>query len=237
MLSVSNFVILMTNSTRTLFNKMTADSIRRMVGAAINAGKHIIASAKQNFSGALTSGIVGSGVQVGSGVNMCKAIKNENKSINGNLKAANIKSLEIKENQDNIQQVLQQLKKEGKSPDDDVIQNMTKSHNKLQAEAANHQIDHQKNANKTYQMRAKTDLVNQLNHSGQQAIVAGFGINAATETSQAEVLKSGQQVHHDVSDNHKQRNKGSEETQASINQFVESWIANNNSAASAIAGR
>lgn len=237
MLSVSNLVVHMTNKERSVFNVLSSESIRRMVTTAINAGQHVIAAAKQNFSGAIVSGIVGSGVQVASGVTMCKTIKKEHNSIEGNLKAANIKNAAAHENQVSLSKSLQQQQKGGKSPDDELVQKMARSHNKLQEEAANHQIDHQKIVNKTYQIRAKTDLVNQVNHAGQQTIVAGFAVNAAAETNQAEVLKSGQQVHHEISDNQKQKAKSAEDTQAAINQFVDAWIANNNSAVSSIAGR
>ncbi|WP_157861796.1 hypothetical protein [Erwinia tasmaniensis] len=237
MLSVSNLVVHMTNIERTVFNVLSSESIRRMVTTAVNAGQHVIAAAKQNFSGAIVSGIVGSGVQVASGATMCKAIKKEHNSIEGNLKAANVKNAAAQENQVSITKNLQQQHKDGKTPDDEMVMKMARSHTKLHEEAANHQIDHQKIVNKTYQIRAKTDLVNQVNHAGQQTVVAGFAVNAAAETNQAEVLKSGQQVHHEISDNHKQKAKSAEDTQAAINQFVDAWIANNNSAVSSIAGR
>lgn len=237
MFSVGNLVVSMTNFQRVLFNQMSATSIKHMVAAAIRSGSHIISAAQQNFSGALTSGIVGSGIQAGSSYSMFRASKKECHSIDKNLKAANFKDAAVKDNQVKMQLNSDKLRSQGKPSDPEAEAMMARSHSKLQTEAMTHRDAHYKKQSLTQQCRVLTDSINQVNQMGQHTINAGFAVNAATETGQAELSKAVQHIQQELSDIHKQKTKGAEDIQSAINQSIESWRSNNTNTVSSIAGR
>lgn len=237
MFSVSNLLVSMTNKLRTLFSKQSAASINNMVTSAERAGNYTINAAKQNLSGALVSGIVGSTVQLASGSAMFRTAKKELKVINTDLKNANIKETAVQINQSKIKEISDQLKSEGKAVNLQAEAKMARSHTKLLSEAQTSRNAHLNSQTKTQQCRAMTDTVNQVNQMGQHVIVAGYGAAAATETNQAELSKADQQIHHELSDTHKQKNKGTEDSTAAIIHSVESWYNINSNTVSSIADR
>ncbi|CCP02157.1 hypothetical protein BN439_1072 [Erwinia amylovora Ea644] len=236
-IEVDNHVSVALNKFEAQSNKNSAKALSRVVAAADRAGSKTIEAEKQRSNGVITSGVLGVAVQGGTTLKTTKALTNESKSIDNNLKVATKLQTNVHSSENSIARSADNMMSKGKKLDRGAEAAMSQSHGADLAKASNLRDNHSVIQNKTQKIRTISEFANQANRSGQGIVEGTFNVEASKESKQADLARADQTVNNELSSTHQQTAKKSAETKASLNQALENTLNNNNSAASAIAER
>lgn len=236
-IELNNTLVRVLNEAENEQNRSAALASNRAMNSAVASGNHMIDSAKQNLTGAITSGVMGMGMQGATTVANVRALNKEHASVNLNLKNANRLDAGRMQNQSALKASSDKMLHNNQQLDRNVEGLIDKPHVDSQINASNMRDDHSIQQMKTMKIRNMTDLANQANHSAQAMVQNSYGVNAAEESKQAEIARADQTVNNEVANTHQQTAKKAADTQAAMQRVLENTLSNNNSAASSVAER
>jgi len=237
MVDLNNTLTRVLNKSENEFNKSAAQASIRAMSSAIHAGNKGIDAARQNMTGAITSGVLGMALQSGTTLANVKALNKESNSINTNLKGANKLDLGRKQNEGALKASSDNLLSKGKPVDGGVKGLIDQPHANSQIQADELRNAHNQQQMHTMKTRAVADSATQANNAAQGMIQGAYGVKAAEENKQADIARADQAVEGELGSVHQKSAQKASEANAALQRVFENVLSNNNSAASSVAER
>ncbi|MCW2478389.1 IpaC/SipC family type III secretion system effector [Candidatus Symbiopectobacterium sp. NZEC135] len=219
------------------FNAAAAQWSHLAMTSANATGQHLIHAAKENQTGAIVAGALSMGMQGVSAFSVGKALKKDSASIENNLKRSHQLNEQADLARNGLQHHRDKLVNEGIKVDDDVSARLMQAHAKLSSESQALQSSHQQISNTSVKTRIQSEALMQASRPIHDITQGAYGVTAAEQNKQAEIMRANQTVSGEVDSVHQQTAKKSSEGESALRQALLAILNNNNDAVSAIASK
>lgn len=219
------------------FNAAAAQWSHLAMTSANTTGQHLVRAAQENQTGAIVAGTLSLGIQGVSAFSVGKALKGDSASIENNLKRSHQLNEKADLAKNGLQHHRDKLINEGIKIDDDVSSRLIQAHAKFSSESQTLQSSHQQISNTALKMRIQSEAVMQASRPIHDITQGAYGVTAAEQNKQAEIMRANQTVSGEVDSVHQQTAKKSSEGESALRQALLAILNNNNDAVSAVASK
>ncbi|QZN95240.1 IpaC/SipC family type III secretion system effector [Symbiopectobacterium purcellii] len=219
------------------FNASAAQWSHVAMASANATGQHLVRSARENQTGAIVSGALSMGMQSVSAFTAGRSLKAESASIENNLKRSNRLNEQAEQAKNSLQNHRDKLVSEGITVEDEVTARLKRAHSRLNSESISLRYSHQQISNTSQKTRIQSDALVQASRSIHDITQGSYGVTAAEQNKDAEIMRANQTVSSEVDNVHQQTAKKSSEGESALRQALLAILNNNNDAVSAVASK
>ncbi|MCW2487420.1 hypothetical protein J5069_16090 [Candidatus Symbiopectobacterium sp. NZEC127] len=219
------------------FNASAAQWSHFAMTSANATGQHLVRAARENQTGAIVAGSLSMGMQGISAFSTGKSLKSESASIENNLKRSHQLNEQADMARNGLQHHKDKLVNDGITVDSDVSARLVQAHAKLNTESQILRDSHQQISNTSMKNRIQADALMQASRSVHDITQGTYGVTAAEQSKEAEIMRANQTVSGEVDSVHQQTAKKSSEGESALRQALLAILNNNNDAVSAVASK
>lgn len=177
------------------------------------------------------------GMQSASAFSAGKALKRESNSIQNNLNKSNQLNEKAELYRNRLQHHKSNMMDEGITIQDDVSSRLAQAQAKCNTESLTLRDNHQQITNSSMKTRIQSEAMTQASRLIHKITQGYFGVKAAEQNKNAEIIRVNQTVSSEVDSVHQQTSKKSGEGESALQQALLAILNNNNDAVSAIASK